>query len=760
MVIIDDSKQQAASPTSQPVVRKSNTTTTNGQLAATAPNGTEAAGRRSNTFGGNNSNDIVEVQQPSAPASPFTAGSGISAHSQSSQQSYAHRRSVSGWDKLFTTMSQRSTTADTQQQQHQQQQQQQNGDANAADGELEPPHVPGIGEEALAHGDVQYVYESDENYGKQPQSRKTSVSHTAAPLTAPFAAMANRDRANTGASSTGSGLQFDHGPATSTTALSPAFKLATLADEHPATDVRGISDGGKLVGSVIDERASEHRHRHFPHLRSRKSSTSLGSQRGRMMHAHSTGAVLGRLFGAGETDEDAQESGEDEDNATKRKRMEELRTKFRRAVVMASAITRKTPRSMKSAGMQGVFPFLQDAMFVPMFHFMRDEHGHRAPPVIFDAIRLNVVVGSAVVGAEEEEQHSTVRIELRYGDAKWVIHRRLNDFLALHTMLTLRKFKGRVAQLPAFPQQLGYALEKARALKPGHSHGQSTRLQQASIDRKQALETYLLRLLRALNMRPAFEVCTFLELSAVSIVKDVGWKGKEGNLDRRVEHTTGIWCTPHDLRRWARQWVLVRDSYIAFCNHISDPYPTDVLFADPQFDIKFRKKTGHNPLFPYRIIVSNEYRRIQLRSDSERTINEWRHSIEEMKRSSAWAQPHRFASFAPIRNDSRVIWFVDGDDYFYAVSEALENATDCIYIMDWWLSPELHLRRPYALNEEYRIDRLLKRKAEEGIKIYVLVYKEVTVSLTINSAYTKRKLQSLHPNIMVQRHPDHLAGGT
>ncbi|KAJ1794940.1 hypothetical protein LPJ59_004436, partial [Coemansia sp. RSA 2399] len=236
--------------------------------------------------------------------------------------------------------------------------------------------------------------------------------------------------------------------------------------------------------------------------------------------------------------------------------------------------------------------------------------------------------------------------------------------------------------------------------------------------------------------------------------------GKEGNMDRRVEHTTGMWCTPHDLRRWSRQWVLVRDSYIAFCNHISDPYPTDVLFADPQFDIKFRKKTGHNPLFPYRITISNEYRRIQLRSDSERTINEWRHSITEMKNSSAWAEPHRFSSFAPIRKDSRVIWFVDGDDYFYAVSEALENATDCIYIMDWWLSPELHLRRPYALNEEYRIDRLLKRKAEEGIKIYVLVYKEVTVSLTINSAYTKRKLQSLHPNIMVQRHPDHLAGGT
>ncbi|KAJ2691788.1 hypothetical protein H4R19_006287, partial [Coemansia spiralis] len=320
---------------------------------------------------------------------------------------------------------------------------------------------------------------------------------------------------------------------------------------------------------------------------------------------------------------------------------------------------------------------------------------------------------------------------------------------------------GRMNQLPAFPQQLGYALEKAWRLKPGHHHGHPTdRQQQADADRSKALEAYLLKVLQALNMRPAYDVCAFLELSAVSLMKDVGWKGKEGHLDRRVEHTTGMWCTPHDLRRWSRQWVLVRDSFIAFCNDITDPYPSDVMFADPQFDLVFRKKKGHNPLFPYRITVSNEYRRIQLRSDSERVINEWRASIASMKNSSAWAVPHRFASFAPIRDDSRVIWFVDGDDYFFAVSEALDNATDCIYISDWWLSPEVHLRRPPALHEEYRLDRLLKRKAEEGVKIYVTVYKEVTVSLTINSAYTKRKLQSLHPNIIVQRHPDHLAGGT
>jgi phospholipase D1/2 len=44
---------------------------------------------------------------------------------------------------------------------------------------------------------------------------------------------------------------------------------------------------------------------------------------------------------------------------------------------------------------------------------------------------------------------------------------------------------------------------------------------------------------------------------------------------------------------------------------------------------------------------------------------------------------------------------------------------------DWWLTPELYLRRPPAYYPEWRLDRVLKRKAEEGVKIYVVVYKEV-----------------------------------
>lgn len=86
---------------------------------------------------------------------------------------------------------------------------------------------------------------------------------------------------------------------------------------------------------------------------------------------------------------------------------------------------------------------------------------------------------------------------------------------------------------------------------------------------------------------------------------------------------------------------------------------------------------------------------------------------------------HRFESFAPERDGNKIKWYVDGRDYFWAVSVALERAKETIYIEDWWLSPELFLRRPPYFNQEWRLDQILKRKAEQGVQIYVVVYKEV-----------------------------------
>lgn len=142
----------------------------------------------------------------------------------------------------------------------------------------------------------------------------------------------------------------------------------------------------------------------------------------------------------------------------------------------------------------------------------------------------------------------------------------------------------------------------------------------------------------------------------------------------------------------------------------------------------------------------------------------------------------------------------------WAVGQALEGAKESIWILDWWLSPELYLRRPPSTNEQYRLDRVLQRAAERGVKVNIIVYKEVTQVLTrkfgsnltdyihsflpshadsmtsrlvklglhattaslshvekeyplidpavtVSSAHTKHSLEALHPNIAVFRHP-------
>lgn len=91
---------------------------------------------------------------------------------------------------------------------------------------------------------------------------------------------------------------------------------------------------------------------------------------------------------------------------------------------------------------------------------------------------------------------------------------------------------------------------------------------------------------------------------------------------------------------------------------------------------------------------------------------------------------NRFHSFVPGRTDNEAKYFVDGCGYFWAVSVAIEQARQEIWIMDWWLSPELYLRRPPSKNESYRLDKMLLAAAERGVKVNVMVYKEVEEVLT------------------------------
>lgn len=91
---------------------------------------------------------------------------------------------------------------------------------------------------------------------------------------------------------------------------------------------------------------------------------------------------------------------------------------------------------------------------------------------------------------------------------------------------------------------------------------------------------------------------------------------------------------------------------------------------------------------------------------------------------------------------------------------ALNSAKEEIYIADWWLCPEIYLKRPTD-HLEYRLDKVLLKKASEGVKIYVLLYKEFTMVLNLMTQRTRQLLTEYgsNSNIKVLRHPDHFFNG-
>ncbi|KAG0179127.1 hypothetical protein DFQ29_002490 [Apophysomyces sp. BC1021] len=301
------------------------------------------------------------------------------------------------------------------------------------------------------------------------------------------------------------------------------------------------------------------------------------------------------------------------------------------------------------------------------------------------------------------------RIELQYGEIKWVIKRSIIEFYNLH--LTL-KFKsgttGQIDPLPSFPNQLAH-LANAALTSIGITREDDHKdelWRDVNLKRRYALEQYLKAIVQRSRLEVNYELCEFLEISAISIVKDMGWKGKEGYMEHKMNSASPSLIRALRWSRWAKQWVLLRDSA----------------------------------------------RRIEIKGPTNRHIEEWMKSLDKVQKESPWVINHRFGSFAPVREHAKVKWFVDSQEYFYAVSEALLSAKSEIYIEDWWLSPELYLRRPPKGNDEYRIDRLLKRKACEGVMIYIVIYKNLRVALPLDSQHTRDWLQGIHPNIVVQRH--------
>ena len=394
---------------------------------------------------------------------------------------------------------------------------------------------------------------------------------------------------------------------------------------------------------------------------------------------------------------------------------------------------------------------LTSSLQVPFMALRRDEHNRKVPPYFLELLHL------AVVDTIEYDGGSIFVIELGYGAMKWQIKRSLVELLRFHSVLAFRYFQQKFESLPKFPSQLDYAIGKARALTlPGNDiFSTEFILARLMSRRRKAIENYLIQVLKQCQDTVFYELFSFFELGPHIVVN--GWKGKESYVRRVRKRVTSIPIFRPFLKTSKATWLVVRDSYIAAYDTCSSPHPRNVILFDHSLRIKEHKLI--NPIARHKFKVNTRFQFFSIKTDSERQREEFLQDIKSAFANSVWNRLHENESFAPIRSGVDVKCFTDGQAYFSEIYEAINSAKNTLYIGGWWLSPMMHLLRPAAQHPESRINVLLKKKAEEGVMIYIILYKEMQVALTIDSAHSKQVLQEQHRNIKVVRFPDHLPGG-
>jgi phospholipase D1/2 len=101
----------------------------------------------------------------------------------------------------------------------------------------------------------------------------------------------------------------------------------------------------------------------------------------------------------------------------------------------------------------------------------------------------------------------------------------------------------------------------------------------------------------------------------------------------------------------------------------------------------------------------------------------WVEAINQFYEYSPRKAVQPFAATFPPRQKIPLQLYTCGRNYFTALAEGLLEAKEEIFITAWKLSPAVLLSRPPA--PPIRLDQILKYKADRGVKIYVLLYKEV-----------------------------------
>ena len=264
----------------------------------------------------------------------------------------------------------------------------------------------------------------------------------------------------------------------------------------------------------------------------------------------------------------------------------------------------------------------------------------------------------------------------------------------------------------------------------------------------------------------------FFNIGGTSFLKmNAGNKPFEGWAEKRVDKHCcrkcfTILCPCCELclfSRYNKRWIVLNEDHLFYSNDPNAKEGKIVYFFDKDMTIENDGKKG------LKINNASMYLNLKFNNFFEREI--WKNELEKRKMNyKMLVDSNKYSAYTNAKNYNICQYFCDGRTYFTDLFYQLMDAKQSIYITDWWMSPEVFLLRPVdekiylEMNKEGKLTKelgnkmtrlmdVLNYKAKEGVKIYILVYYECSLALTLNSKHTEDVFKELNSNIKVTRHP-------
>lgn len=276
--------------------------------------------------------------------------------------------------------------------------------------------------------------------------------------------------------------------------------------------------------------------------------------------------------------------------------------------------------------------------------------------------------------------------------------------------------------------------------------------------RCQEIAEYLERILLYPPFRDHPSTIELVGVSPLSFIHDIGQSLIESYLFKLV-HNQNKLC--RKLRfKFSKRWYILKETCLLYIIKKRNSCVGYVMLMDTGFEVKKKKRLRSY----FSLEIKNLQYKLFLKFRNSMELNRWYEKFEICRLTTGKYFNDKSllpnGSFAPVRRKQLCKWYINAVQYMEHVMNALNNAKEEIFITDWMLSPELFLKRP-TQDLQFRLDKILLKKSREGVKIYIMLFKEVKFTVSLWSSRAKKILtqNGSNSNIKVFRHPEHSPSG-